>query len=120
MELALGAFGSNSNRKWYIYSMKKILEGKIDALNNICQRHHVASLHLFGSASIDNLNPKSDIDLLVKFEDFDLSGYFDNFLQLKSELESLFGRKVDLVEEQTLQNPILIQSINKNKSLVYG
>jgi predicted nucleotidyltransferase len=41
-------------------------------------------------------------------------------MSLKEKLEQLFGRKVDLVEEQTLKNPILIQSINSNKSLIYG
>ncbi|MCV9388226.1 nucleotidyltransferase family protein [Reichenbachiella ulvae] len=104
----------------YIYYMKKVLQGKLEALNSICKRHHVQSLHIFGSATRDELNSNSDIDLLVKFEDFDLSDYFDNYIQLKSELKDLFGREVDLVEEQSLRNPILIQSINKNKSLVYG
>jgi predicted nucleotidyltransferase len=41
-------------------------------------------------------------------------------MNFKSNLENLFGREVDLVEEQTLKNPILINSINKSKELVYG
>jgi predicted nucleotidyltransferase len=67
-----------------------------------------------------NFNNRSDIDFLVKFKDIDLSTYFDNYMNFKSNLENLFGREVDLVEEQTLKNPILINSINKSKELVYG
>ena len=46
--------------------------------------------------------------------------YFDNYMDFKERLEKLFGREVDLVEEQTLRNPILINSINKSKELIYG
>jgi hypothetical protein len=35
-------------------------------------------------------------------------------------LKSLYGREIDLLEEQALKNPILIQSINRSKQLVYG
>ena len=34
--------------------------------------------------------------------------------------QKIFKRDIDLVEEQTLKNPILINSINKNKELIYG
>ena len=50
----------------------------------------------------------------------DLGKYFQNYMELKKNLESLFGRKVDLLEEQTLKNPILINSINESKELIYG
>ena len=77
-------------------------------------------MYLFGSALNANFNKKSDVDLLVKFKEIELSEYFDNFMNFKEKLELLFGREVDLLEEQTLRNPILIKSINKSKELVYG
>ena len=77
-------------------------------------------MYLFGSALNANFNKKSDVDLLVKFKEIEMSEYFDNFMNFKEKLELLFGREVDLLEEQTLRNPILIKSINKSKELVYG
>jgi len=77
-------------------------------------------MYLFGSALNSNFNKESDVDLLVKFKVIELSKYFDNYMDFKEKLENLFGRKVDLVEEQTLRNPILINSINKSKELIYG
>jgi predicted nucleotidyltransferase len=58
--------------------------------------------------------------LLVKFKPIDLARYFDNYIAFKEKLKALFGRDVDLLEEQTLKNPVLIKSINKNKELIYG
>lgn len=82
--------------------------------------YNVEKMYLFGSVLNSNFNKESDIDLLVKFKSIELSKYFDNYMDLKENLEKLFGREVDLVEEQTLRNPILIKSINKSKELIYG
>lgn len=82
--------------------------------------YNVEKMYLFGSALNSNFNTKSDIDFLVKFKSIELSKYFDNYMGFKERLEKLFERKVDLVEEQTLRNPVLINSINKSKELIYG
>ena len=82
--------------------------------------YNVEKMYLFGSALNSNFNAESDVDLLVKFKVIELSKYFDNYMDFKEKLEDLFGREVDLVEEQTLRNPILINSINKSKELIYG
>lgn len=92
----------------------------VNKIQDICKKHRVSSMYLFGSATGHLFTQNSDIDLLVSFELFDLSEYFTNYISLKSALEKLIGRKVDLVEQQTLKNPILIRSINKNKELIYG
>lgn len=96
------------------------LKNHIEELNSLCTLYNVDKMYLFGSAVNANFNDKSDVDLLVKFKPIELAGYFDNYLNFKENLEKLFGREVDLLEEQTLKNPILIQSINKSKELIYG
>ena len=95
----------------------RIIDQNIEDLKLLCAMHNVESMYVFGSALNTSFGPKSDIDLLVKFKSIDLSKYFDNYLDFK---EKLFGRNVDLVEEQTLRNPILIKSINKSKELIFG
>jgi predicted nucleotidyltransferase len=96
------------------------IENHIEKLNALCTLYNVEKMYLFGSAVNSSFNDKSDIDLLVKFKPIELAEYFDNYLNFKENLETLFGREVDLLEEQTLKNPILIQSINKSKELIYG
>lgn len=92
----------------------------IEKIKDLCSRHNVASMYLFGSALNENFNKNSDIDFLVSFDNIELSQYFTNYSSLKNNLQTLLKRKVDLVEEQTLKNPILISSINKTKQLIYG
>ncbi len=89
-------------------------------IKSLCESHSVEKLYLFGSATNDTFSKKSDIDFLVRFQNIDLSIYFTNYLGLKEKLKALFKRDVDLVEEQTLKNPILIKSINRSKKLIYG
>lgn len=97
-----------------------IVDKNREGLIRLCMMYNVEKMYLFGSALNANFNKDSDIDFLVKFKSIELSKYFDNYMDFKEKLEELFGREVDLVEEQTLRNPILINSINKSKELIYG
>ena len=98
----------------------ELLKKHTGALKKLCEKHKVLKLYAFGSVVSGNLRPDSDIDLLVKFGDVDIFNYFDNYMDFKGSLENLLNREVDLLEEQTLKNPILIRSINRNKKIVYG
>lgn len=98
----------------------EIIEKHIKNLKNLCDKHHVEKMYLFGSALNSNFNSKSDIDFLVRFKPIDLAEYFENYMDFKESLKNLLGREIDLVEEQTLKNPILINSIDDTKKLVYG
>lgn len=98
----------------------KVIENHIENLRSLCAKYNVDKIYLFGSALTSGFSKKSDLDFLVKFKPIELSIYFDNYIKFKNELKNLFGREVDLVEEQTLRNPILIKSINRNKELIYG
>lgn len=97
-----------------------LIDKKTQILNALCKKHNVEKLYLFGSATNENYNNNSDIDFLVSFNNIELSQYFENYMTFKEKLGKLFKRNIDLVEVQTLKNPILINSINKNKELIYG
>lgn len=100
--------------------MMKLAKNHIEKLAQLCEKHKVEKMYLFGSALRPDFNGKSDIDFLVRFKPIDLADYFTNYMGFKENLKSLLGREVDLLEEQTLKNPVLIKSINKSKKLVYG
>lgn len=98
----------------------EIIDKNKKKLNELCMLYNVETMYLFGSVLNSSFNSKSDIDFLVKFKHVDLANYFDNYINFKENLEKLFKREVDLLEEQTLKNPILIKSINQSKELIYG
>jgi hypothetical protein len=58
--------------------------------------------------------------LVVDFKRNDVEDYFNNFFDFKYSLEELFGRDVDLLEEQTIRNPYLKKSVDATKTLIYG
>lgn len=63
----------------------------------------VRSLALFGSVARDEATPESDIDLLVTFRDSVTS---DGFFGVKFFLEDLLGRRIDLVTDSALREPL--------------
>jgi len=77
----------------------------------ILQDYGIKRLALFGSCVRDGMNKDSDIDILVDIKaDISLLG----FVGLKQKLEEALGRKVDLVEYDTLK-PLLREMILKEQ-----
>jgi predicted nucleotidyltransferase len=97
-----------------------IVEQNLSSISELCKLHSVKNMYLFGSVLTENSSSDSDVDLLVNFKPIDLFQYFDNYIEFKEKLEYLFRRPVDLLEEQTIKNPVLRRSIDCNKKLIYG
>jgi hypothetical protein len=63
-------------------------------LEEFCRKNHIKKLAFFGSVLRDDFGPKSDIDVLVEFEEGMTPGFA--FFGLQEELKGLFSREVDL------------------------
>ncbi|MEO1785355.1 nucleotidyltransferase family protein [Thermodesulfobium sp. 4217-1] len=63
---------------------------------------HIKDMALFGSYSRDEQAQKSDIDILVEFEDQYKT--FKNYMALKLYLENLFNSKIDLVSKTAIKD----------------
>ena len=98
----------------------ELIRKNIKELKVLCIKHKVKELYVFGSILSESFNKNSDLDLLVEFDIIDLLDYFDNYMDFKESLEILFNRQIDLVEVQTVKNPILKRSIDRNKIIIYG
>ena len=99
--------------------MNSILKNQLDTIRSLCERYRVKTLYVFGSVLTPTFDTYSDIDLLVDFLDQDALQYASNYFQFKFELEKLFNRKIDLLEERALKNPYFIENINQKKQLLY-
>jgi predicted nucleotidyltransferase len=62
---------------------------------------------------------RSDIDLLVEFDDLEPVDKADAYFGLLGDLEALFGRSVDLVERSALRNPVLRRSVEASQFTLY-
>lgn len=89
--------------------MISLVEDKRAEVTVLCERYGVERLDLFGSASFASgadggFDPdRSDLDFVVSFERRDPPDLFRRYFGLEENLESLFGREVDLVMEGALQ-----------------
>lgn len=90
-----------------------------DAIIELCTRYHVQEFSIFGSLLRDDFNQSSDIDVLVSFHEDALVSLFD-IIDLEYELSALFGRKVDLVETESLTNPIRRKAILESREIIYA
>lgn len=100
-------------------NIKPFVLEKISSLQSLCDKYKVINLYIFGSATSDRFTENSDLDFLVTFGDVPVFDYADYFFDFMHDLEDLYGRKIDLLTEQSLTNPYLIKSINSNKQLLY-
>jgi hypothetical protein len=84
--------------------MRGQVKAQKSLLRTIAAAHGVRSLSLFGSAARGDGRPDSDLDFLVELADgrslVDLVG-------VKHDLESLFGRQVDVFTRRSLKPAVL-------------
>ena len=86
----------------------------------ICREHHVKRLDIFGSAAVGDFNPEnSDIDFLVDFGDAPIKPWYGNHYDLKQALESLFNRKIDLIDDKAIKNPYFRKSVEQTREQIY-
>lgn len=102
--------------------MIAMVEDKLAEIGELCRRHGVARLDLFGSAAGEGFDPEgSDLDFVVSFEPRDPSRLFQRYFGLEEDLAALFGLKVDLVMEGAVgKNRRFAKSVEENRMPLYG
>ena len=90
-----------------------------EALAAFCRKWRVRELSIFGSALRDDFGPDSDLDFLVSFDPQAPWSLWD-LMDMKAELEDLYGRQVDLVEKEALRNPWRKREILGTHEVIYA
>src|SRR3989304_5301992 len=83
-----------------------------------CSEYGVKRLDLFGSIARGEGSYKSDIDLLVEFEDPDLH-LTKRFFGLLHYLEDALGCEIDLLTINSFKNPYFRQRVLKERVNIY-
>jgi len=87
-----------------------------------CKRWKVVEFALFGSAVREDFSTQSDIDALVSFAPNSNWSLFDH-VQMKQELQEIFGREVDLITRRALEqsrNTLLRSEILGSTRILYS
>ncbi|NOT21567.1 MAG: DNA polymerase subunit beta [Nitrospiraceae bacterium] len=69
---------------------------------SFCRKWKIVEFALFGSILREDFRPNSDVDVLVTFSRGSDWGV-EHLLDMKEELEALFGRPVDLLEKRLVE-----------------
>jgi uncharacterized protein len=97
-----------------------LIEQHRTELFELCRRYGVQRLDLFGSAARGAFDrASSDIDFLVVFNRDANADQADRYFGLLCGLESLFGRKVDLIDVRAHHNPYFMAEALKHREMLY-
>ncbi len=98
-----------------------VLEDKRAAIAELCARHGVVRLDVFGSALREDFRPgESDVDLLVEFAMTEPRELADAYFGLLDDLRRLLGGTVDLVMADAVKNPYIAREIERTRQLLYA
>ena len=96
--------------------MDNSVKNNLSSIQQLLLKYKVEHAYLFGSAAKDTMQKNSDVDILIQFsKKIDFVEYGNNYFDLLYALQGLLNRDVDLVAEETITNPYLLQSINASK-----
>jgi uncharacterized protein len=90
-------------------------------ITEFCRRWKITEFSLFGSILRDDFRQDSDVDILVTFAP-GADWKTDDLVDMKEELERLFGHPIDLVEKhlvETSANYIRRRHILSHKEILY-
>jgi uncharacterized protein len=101
--------------------MQYFISAKQEEIAALCRTHHVRRLAIFGSAIREDFDPaRSDVDVLVDFEEMPIEIYGENKHALRRALELAFDRNVDLLTWKYIRNPYFLREVESSHELLYA
>jgi predicted nucleotidyltransferase len=100
--------------------MKESIQLKLAEFLTLCKSHNVKNIYAFGSAVTEDFNDESsEIDLLIEIDSEDPIERGENLMKIWDKVEDFFQRKVDLLTNSSIKNPIPRNNIDRTKILLY-
>ena len=101
--------------------MLDVIKQNLEKITDICRRHGVKRLELFGSAARGDFDPaKSDLDFFVEFDRYDDPAIADHWFGLQEDLANLLGHTVDLCSLRTAKDPLFLEVANRHRAGLYA
>lgn len=101
--------------------MHPLIEASREQIAALCRRHGVSRLDVFGSALREDFDAaQSDFDAVVEFAPVGPGSALSRYFDLKSQLEALLLRPVDLIELTAMPESRLKRIIERSKVPLYA
>ena len=103
----------------FMDALPQIVTEHLVEVRALCEKYSVRKLTIFGSAVKGTFDPeKSDIDLLVEFEE-DAALSFASLFGFENAVAELVGIDVDVVINAKFRNPYFQEAVDESRELVY-
>jgi uncharacterized protein len=100
--------------------MHSVLADKLPQVIDLCRRHGVRRLEVFGSVLRDDFDPaRSDIDFIVEFLPGPEGPWMARYFDFKDALEEVLEHDVDLLEGVHTENRYLRRAIESSRRALY-
>jgi predicted nucleotidyltransferase len=101
--------------------MQDFILAKHLEIAELCRKHHVRRLSVFGSAARDDFDPAtSDVDLRIEFDSASIERYADNYFDLHESLEALLQRRVDILSSPQIRNRYFRKAVESSQVMLYA
>ena len=88
-----------------------------EKIEKVCQQNDVVFMALFGSFAKGKQTPKSDIDILIRFDSSREKSLLD-LIHTENEMRKVFKRRVELLSQESI-SPYLRNEILRSMKVVY-
>jgi predicted nucleotidyltransferase len=101
--------------------MHGVIEQRRAAIAELCRRHRVRRLDVFGSGArgTDFEPRRSDFDFLVEFDTTESAPTLKTFFAFRDELAAVLCRPVDLVMAGSVINPYVNAEVERTREPIY-
>ena len=98
-----------------------ILQENLQKIRQLCVKHKVKQLWVFGSVLRSDFSPSSDIDFLYEMDDDNIvdEESYDCFWGFYDALITLLNRNIDMVWYYGIRNPYFKEAVDETKFLIY-
>jgi predicted nucleotidyltransferase len=90
-----------------------------DDMSHLCKKYSISELSIFGSSIREDFAENSYVDILVSFDRNSKITLFD-IMDLEREFSLLLEKEVNIVEKESLKNPIRKNRILSTREIVYA
>lgn len=97
------------------------IAAKLPAVADLCLKHRVRRLALFGSGVSGRFDAEagSDLDFVAEFEPMSPRDHADVYFGLMEDLHRLLGVPVDLVEAAAIRNPYFQEAVRSTQVVLF-
>jgi predicted nucleotidyltransferase len=102
-------------------SVAPAVAARLPAVADLCLKHRVRRLALFGSGASGRFDAAegSDLDFLAEFEPMSPRDHAAAYFGLMEDLDRLLGVPVDLVEAAAIRNPYFQEAVRNTQVVLY-